>query len=176
MVLLTALLPHCPPLREAPASTSRRGRVAQQGSWPRGLSCLSWWHYVPHAPNITFLCHKTRGFISCWGCPCSQPGWRAAGASLLLGLSPSVRPRSPREHPDSPGVMLGDVHRSISISATLSTTTPRSPAFTRFVYPGPVAVELPLDLLLAPQLHEGSAVLHALALFGKLPGTGQRGW
>lgn len=52
---------------------------------------------------------------------------------------------------------------------------PGPPAFTRFVYPGPVAIELPLDLLLAPQLHEGSAVLHSLTLFGKLPGEGQGG-
>lgn len=52
---------------------------------------------------------------------------------------------------------------------------PCPPAFTRFVYPGPVAIELPLDLLLAPQLHEGSAVLHPLTLFGKLPAEGQRG-
>ena len=37
------------------------------------------------------------------------------------------------------------------------------------VYPGPVAVELPLDLLLAPELHEGPAVLHSLPLLGKLP-------
>lgn len=52
---------------------------------------------------------------------------------------------------------------------------PWAASFTRFVYPRPVAVELPLDLLLPPQLHEGSAVLHALSLFGKLPGEGQKG-
>lgn len=35
-----------------------------------------------------------------------------------------------------------------------------------------VAVELPLDLLLPPQLQEGPAVLHPLALLGELPVTG----
>lgn len=34
-----------------------------------------------------------------------------------------------------------------------------------------VAVELPLDLLLPPQLQEGPAVLYPLALLGKLPMT-----
>lgn len=37
------------------------------------------------------------------------------------------------------------------------------------VDPGPVSVELSLNLLLAPQLHEGPAVFHPLPLLGKFP-------
>lgn len=97
-----------------------------------------------------------------------------------------MHPTPPCEHLCNFGVALDDARASFPIPTTLHdqhpsvpTTLPGSPAgppaFTRFVYPGPVSVELPLDLLLAPQLHEGSAVLHSLALFGKLPGEGQRG-
>lgn len=43
------------------------------------------------------------------------------------------------------------------------------PGLTCFVYPGTVPVKLTLDLLLAPQFHEGSPVLHSLSLFGKFP-------
>lgn len=42
-------------------------------------------------------------------------------------------------------------------------------SLTRLVYPGAVPVQLPLDLLLAPQFHESPPVLHSLSLFGKLP-------
>ncbi len=37
------------------------------------------------------------------------------------------------------------------------------------IYPGPVSVQFPLDLLLSPELHEGSSVLYPLSLFSKLP-------
>lgn len=40
---------------------------------------------------------------------------------------------------------------------------------TCFVYPGTVAIQLSLNLLLAPQLHECSPVLHSLSFFGKFP-------
>lgn len=35
------------------------------------------------------------------------------------------------------------------------------------VDPGPIAVELSLNLLLASQLHEGSAIFNSLSLLGK---------
>lgn len=35
------------------------------------------------------------------------------------------------------------------------------------VDPGPIAVELPLNLLLASQLHEGSAIFNSLSLLGE---------
>lgn len=37
------------------------------------------------------------------------------------------------------------------------------------VDPGPVAIQLSLNLLLASQLHESPAVLHPLSFLGKLP-------
>ncbi len=37
------------------------------------------------------------------------------------------------------------------------------------VDPGPISVQLPLNLLLSPELHEGSSVLYPLSLFSKLP-------
>lgn len=40
---------------------------------------------------------------------------------------------------------------------------------TCFVYPGTVAVQFSLNLLLAPELHERSSVLHSLSFFGKFP-------
>lgn len=97
-----------------------------------------------------------------------------------------MHPTPPCEHSCNFGVALGDARSSFpipttlhdqhpSVPATLPGSPASPPAFTRFVYPGPVSIELPLDLLLAPQLHEGSAVLHSLALFGKLPGEGQMG-
>ena len=45
----------------------------------------------------------------------------------------------------------------------------RPPGLTCFVYPGAVPIQLTLDLLLAPQFHESSPVLHSLSLFGKFP-------
>lgn len=51
-----------------------------------------------------------------------------------------------------------------------ATGRPVPPAsLTRFVDPGAVPVQLPLNLLLAPQLHESPPVLHSLSLFGKFP-------
>lgn len=91
--------------------------------------------------------------------------------SCLLGLSSPTHPLSPSEHQDH----LGAARRPLSIPTALHSHHLLGPrAFTRFVYPGPVAVELPLDLLLSPQLHEGPAVLHALTFFGKLPAMAQR--
>lgn len=43
------------------------------------------------------------------------------------------------------------------------------PCLTCFVYPGAVPVQLALNLLLPPQFHERSPVLHSLSLFGKFP-------
>lgn len=37
------------------------------------------------------------------------------------------------------------------------------------IYPGPVAVELSLHLLLSSQLHEGPTILHPLPLLSELP-------
>lgn len=91
--------------------------------------------------------------------------------SCLLGLSSPTHPLSPSEHQDH----LGAARRPLSIPTALHSHHLLGPrAFTRFVYPGSVAVELPLDLLLSPQLHEGPAVLHALTFFGKLPAMAQR--
>lgn len=58
-------------------------------------------------------------------------------------------------------------------SGPRSPAPPRPPGLTRFVYPGAVPVQLPLNLLLAPQLHESSPVLHSLSLFGKFPVDGE---
>lgn len=98
-------------------------------------------------------------------------------------ITPSspVHSTSPCEHPgDTLGLrdsfLSPPPHTTSSLWCPLyPQMSPWPPSFTRFVYPCPVAVELPLNLLLAPQLHEGSAVLHALSLFGKLPGEGQKG-
>lgn len=57
--------------------------------------------------------------------------------------------------------------------APVPAAPPRPPGLTRFVYPGAVPVQLPLNLLLAPQLHESSPVLHSLSLFGKFPVDGE---
>lgn len=43
------------------------------------------------------------------------------------------------------------------------------PGLTCFVYPGAVPIQLTLNLLLPPQFHESSSVLHSLSLFGKFP-------
>lgn len=40
---------------------------------------------------------------------------------------------------------------------------------TCFVYPGAVPIQLALNLLLPPQFHECSPVLHSLSLFGEFP-------
>lgn len=54
-------------------------------------------------------------------------------------------------------------------------TSPSPPGLTRSVYPGAVPIQLPLNLLLAPQFHECSPVLHSFSLFGKFPvGKGNR--
>ena len=41
--------------------------------------------------------------------------------------------------------------------------------FTCFIYPCPVAIQLPLNLLLPPEFHECPSIFHSLSLFGKFP-------
>lgn len=82
----------------------------------------------------------------------------------LALLSPFVK-AAPLEGVEVSGVRSGESLPSVQPPPT----SPSPPGLTRSVYPGAVPIQLPLNLLLAPQFHERSPVLHSLSLFGKLP-------